>query len=66
MYAERKQNMATYLKTKSRIQAQIRLRGIKVYKTFLDKKSSRAWATNKEQEILKGKSYEVDRALTLK
>jgi len=66
MYAERKQNMATYLKTKSRIQAQIRLRGIKVYKTFPDKKSARAWATNKEQEILKGKSYEVDRALTLK
>tara|TARA_B110000483_G_scaffold143970_1_gene171894 strand:+ start:91 stop:252 length:162 start_codon:yes stop_codon:yes gene_type:complete len=45
--------MATIRKTKNRFQAIVRIRGIKVYKTFPDKKSARAWATNKEQEILK-------------
>ena len=37
--------MATFLKTKNRIQAQVRLRGVKIFKTFSDKKSARAWAT---------------------
>ena len=43
--------MASYLKTKNRIQAQVRLRGVKIFKTFADKKSARAWAINKETEI---------------
>ena len=59
-------NMASYLKTKNRIQAQVRLRGVKIFKTFSDKKSARAWATNKEMEIMRGKKYEVDKSLTLK
>ncbi len=58
--------MATFLKTKNRIQAQVRLRGVKIFKTFSDKKSARAWATNKEMEIMRGKKYEVDKSLTLK
>ena len=55
--------MATFLKTKNRIQAQVRLRGVKIFKTFSDKKSARAWATNKEIEIMRGKKYEVDKSL---
>ena len=58
--------MASYLKTKNRIQAQVRLRGVKIFKTFADKKSARAWAINKETEIMRGKKYELDKSLTLK
>ena len=55
--------MASYLKTKNRIQAQVRLRGVKIFKTFADKKSARAWAINKETEIMRGKKYELDKKL---
>ena len=58
--------MASYLKTKNRIQAQVRLRGVKIFKTFADKKSARAWAINKETEIMRGKKYELDNHLHLK
>ena len=37
---ERKKTMATYIKTKNRVQAQVRLQGIKLFKTFPDKKSA--------------------------
>ena len=58
--------MASFKKTKNRIQASVRIRGVKIYKTFPDKKSAKYWALNKEREILKGKVYELDKYLTLK
>lgn len=63
---ERKITMATYIKTKNRVQAQVRLQGIKLFKTFPDKKSARIWALQKEQEIIRGKRIDVNRTLTLK
>ena len=62
----RKKTMATYIKTKNRFQAQVRIQGVKLYKTFPDKKSARIWATRKEQEIIRGKRFEINRSLTLK
>ena len=58
--------MASFKKTKNRIQASVRIRGVKIYKTFPDKKSAKFWALNKEREILRGKVYELDKYLTLK
>jgi len=63
---ERKKTMATYIKTKNRVQAQVRLQGIKLFKTFPDKKSARIWALQKEQEIIRGKRIDVNKSLTLK
>ena len=63
---ERINIVATYIKTKNRIQAQVRLQGIKIFKTFPDKKSARVWALQKEQEIIRGKRFEVNKNLTLK
>lgn len=58
--------MASFKKTKNRIQASVRMRGVKIYKTFPDKKSAKYWALNKEREILRGKFYELDTSITLK